>query len=337
MNRILLHALFLFGIDVSCFGADLQFFGDLYLPNHVIEQTQTNIKNPGVFEYLGDILKSSGHNIINFEGVATDYFGDQVHKRFHLRMPVGIGEILRKAGITAATLANNHSMDFGYPGLVDSLRVLRDAGIATAGAGRDAAEATRALRIKVADQDVCVLACSRTFPESFWASFSKAGTAHPLLPELVNKVRRCALTADFTAVSFHWGSEMSNSASSYQRELAQAVIKAGADMVIGHHPHVLQEIEIIEGRPVFYSLGNFAFGSRPSEKTPQGMAVQVTIPQNLVSKTQYELVPLKVSNREVGFRPRLYGPHEFEPVQSLLPSTSFCQKLRDPVRWHCIF
>lgn len=338
MNRKLLHALFLIGMQVPCFGADLQFFGDLYLPAHVLQQTGTTTENPLIFRNLRHLLDSSSHNVINFEGVATNYLGGMQPKQYRLKMPLSVGPILRRVGVTAATLANNHSMDFGYPGLVDTLQVLKDSGISTTGAGRDAMHAARPLLLVVDHLRVCLMAYSRALPENFWATSATPGTAHPAISSLVNEVHRCASLANFTVVSFHWGSEMTKSVAQYQRELAHVVIRAGADAVIGHHPHVLQQIEVIDGKPIFYSIGNFAFGTRPANKHPEGIAVRITLPRAVVERPIYELVPLKVNNWDVKFQPQLLSPQDSDPlVATLGADRRFCRRLVTPAKWRCLF
>jgi poly-gamma-glutamate synthesis protein (capsule biosynthesis protein) len=337
MNRWFLHAYSLLLAAAPAAAADLQLFGDVYLPQHVLEQTATTAEDPRVFTGVRALMASAEHNVVNFEGVATSAFVPLELKRFLLKMPLSTGPILKAAGVTAVTLANNHAMDYGYQGLFDTLSMLREADIAATGAGRDAAEAARPLLLTTAGRLICLQAYSRTLPESFWATATEPGTAHADLSGLVRDVKACAAFAHFTVVSFHWGAETANKAADYQRELAKAAVAAGADLVVGHHPHVLQEIEIIGGKPVFYSLGNFAFGTLPTGKQQEGMAVRVTLPEGSVAKPQYELVPLQVRNSLVNFRPRPLQKGESDPIEAMLPAKHPCRWVAQVRSWRCVF
>jgi poly-gamma-glutamate synthesis protein (capsule biosynthesis protein) len=124
----------------------------------------------------------------------------------------------------------------------------------------------------------------------------------------------------------------------YQRELAHQAINAGAQLVIGHHPHVVQEMEIYKGRPILYSLGNFAFGSTPVGGAPEGLAVRVTPPAAGTDGTGIlELVPLLVQNTEIHFRPRPILAGEVDPLAGLMPKTHPCVWSDDTLRWTCSF
>lgn len=337
MNRWFLHAYSLLLATAPAAAADLQLFGDVYLPQHVLEQTATTAEDPRVFAAVRHLMANTAHNVVNFEGVATSAFVPLELKRFLLKMPLSVGPILKAAGVTAVTLANNHSMDYGYQGLFDTLSVLREADIAATGAGRNAAEASRPLLLAAAGRLICLQAYSRTLPESFWARATEPGTAHADLAGLRRDVQACAAFAHFTVVSFHWGAEMTSKAADYQRELAKAAVAAGADLVVGHHPHVLQEIEIISGKPVFYSLGNFAFGTLPAGKQQEGMAVRVTLPRASVARPQYELVPLQVRNSLVRFQPRPLQKGESDPIEAMLPDKHPCRWVAQARSWRCIF
>jgi poly-gamma-glutamate capsule biosynthesis protein CapA/YwtB (metallophosphatase superfamily) len=109
---------------------------------------------------------------------------------------------------------------------------------------------------------------------------------------------------DILMVSFHWGEELKSEPKKYQIDFAHHAINSGADMVLGHHPHVPQPIEIFKGRPIFYSLGNYAFGTISDNATFS--FASVTRFKNNVP-VQVNLYPLNVNNQEVVFQPRLIG------------------------------
>lgn len=310
--------------------ADLQFFGDLYVPRRVLDETQSTATNPEIFGGVKELLATSTHNVVNLEGAVTAAFVTPELKRFLLKMPFDLPLILRTSGIGVATLANNHSMDFGYQGVFDSQVALSEAGILHTGAGKNRAEATRPIILSAGGRTYCILAYSRTLPQSFWATATTAGTASATLDEMKADIDRCVASGLSPIVSFHWGQEMSPKVAPYQRELARAAIDAGARLIVGHHPHRLQAIEFYKERPIFYSLGNFVFGSLPGGSGQEGMAVRL-------SRGTVEIVPLQVRNGAVRFKPRPLKPDEHDPVRDQLPAKHPCRWQKDERSWLCPF
>jgi poly-gamma-glutamate synthesis protein (capsule biosynthesis protein) len=312
--------------------ADLQFFGDVYVTSRMIGRTGSTAANPAVFGAVRPLLATATHNILNFEGVATDAFIPYEDKSFLLRMPLGAIPILAAAGFNAATLANNHAMDYGFQGLIDTMLGLHASGIAQTGAGRDLRHATTPLMLDAAGTSVCLLAFSRVFPDTFWATMERHGTAHLDYEDTVAAVKRCTSLGLPTVVSFHWGQELSKNAAPYQRALAHLVIDAGAVAVIGHHPHVLQEIETYKSRMIFYSIGNFAFDTLPPNRA-EGMAVRLRLANP--KKPGYDLIPLSVHNAEIGFVPRPLTGDDDDPIEELLETGHKCRFEQDLVYWSC--
>ncbi len=310
--------------------ADLQFFGDVYVPERVLAQTQTTAANPVVFSGVKGLLQSAMHNVVNLEGPVTTAFVPPELKQFLLRMPFELPPILRLAGIDVATLANNHAMDYGYQGVFDTQVALTSAGISYTGAGRNRKEASRPVIVSASGRSYCILAFSRTLPQSFWAGQTTPGTASATMDELERDVGACADSNLYTIVTFHWGQELSNQIMPYQRELARRAIDAGARLVIGHHPHKLQDVEIYKEQPIFYSLGNFAFGSLPDGAGQEGMAVRL-------SRGLLELVPLAVHNGRVKFKPRPLVDGEPDPIGPHLPAIHPCRWQKDDRLWSCPF
>jgi len=306
--------------------ADLQFFGDLFLA--------VRPETPQALTGVAALLASAAHNVVNFEGVVGDAFVPLEVKRHLLKMAPDAADLLAKAGIGVATLANNHAMDFGLPGLVASLLSLQGAGIVTTGAGRNERDALRPVILATERRSVCLLAFTRTLPEGFWAATDRAGTAFADYPTTRALVEGCAASGLFTVVSFHWGRELANEPLPYQREMAKLVIDAGADAVIGHHPHVMQPVEIYKKRPIFYSLGNFAFGSLPSGRVPEGAAVRMQLPEHDDAGPTFEVVPLNVDNAKVRFVPRPLAAGEHDPLAGNLKRLG-CKTLTEPRRWRC--
>jgi len=193
---------------------------------------------------------------------------------------------IRDAGFSVVSWAGNHCMDWGTEGFFDTIAALRGAGLAVVGAGADLAEARRPVFVDLGGTRLAVLAYCSILPMGYWAQDDRPGCA-PLraftlyeqiehdqpgtpprthtfahredLAHLVADVAAAKEQADLVAVSVHWGIHFVRaSIADYQREAAHAAIDAGADVILGHHAHILKGIELYRGRPIFYSLGNFA-------------------------------------------------------------------------------
>ena len=166
-------------------------------------------------------------------------------------------------GVDIVTMANNHILDFGEYGITDSLAALDEAGILHVGAGEDLEQARRPQFIEVKGKTIGCLGTSRVYMAASWA----AGDGHPGVfstydPAMaLASIREAKEKCDYLVVYVHWGIERNTVPEDYQRSMGRSYIDAGADLVVGSHPHVLQEIEYYEEKPIAYSLGNFVFGS----------------------------------------------------------------------------
>jgi len=175
-------------------------------------------------------------------------------------------QTMRDAGITVLTLANNHILDYREEGLVDTIGHLEAAGIKYAGAGLDSKKAAKPALLDIAGMEVAVLAASDVVPEGFAADKKKPGIVSMKnagsFMKLIRKARKDNPDA-LLVLSLHWGVEATLTPSDRQKTLARKFIDAGADLIVGHHPHRIQGVEFYKGRPIFYSLGNFVFDSNP--------------------------------------------------------------------------
>jgi poly-gamma-glutamate synthesis protein (capsule biosynthesis protein) len=224
------------------------------------------------------------------------------NKQFTLRVgPVAV-EALKAAGIGVVTLANNHILDFGPQALQDTLAVLGENGILFSGAGMDLDDARAPALIKSGDRTLAFLSYSLTFPLEFYASAGRPGTAPGYKEYVKRDIERLRSQADLVIVSFHWGAELMSTAKDYQKDLGRKAIDWGADLVLGHHPHILQELEVYRGRLIAYSLGNFVFGSE-SDKTNSSIILLCTFKGK--SLARIEVVPLDVNNYRVAYQPRV--------------------------------
>ena len=215
---------------------------------------------------------------------------------------------LAHAGYTLLTRANNHTMDFGSEALESTLQALDQQGLGHAGAGHDLTEARKPAIVEVKGRKVAVLAYSLTYPQEFWASKDRPGCAPAdgyLMKEDIQAAR--AQGADLVIVCCHWGQEKHTRLRSYQPNLAHLAIDAGADAVVGHHPHIWQGLEVYNGKPIAYAIGNFAFGTLTSIKD-SGILYLTFDEKNQWAGGQ--VLPLNVYNHQVAFTPRPMGDKE---------------------------
>lgn len=203
----------------------------------------------------GDIVIGNLENPLSLRGTPVK------NKEYTFRgLPEAAGG-MRNAGINMVSLANNHIMDYGPEALADTLDLLNQAGIAYAGAGANSAEAYKHTTFGVKGKKVAFFAYSAVVPEGSWATATRPGmaTTREKWSTRLEAIEAASKENDYVIVSFHWGLEYEDHPQEYQRDFARRVIDAGADMVIGHHPHVIQGIELYKGRIIAYSLGDFVF------------------------------------------------------------------------------
>jgi poly-gamma-glutamate synthesis protein (capsule biosynthesis protein) len=222
-------------------------------------------------------------------------------KKFRFLAEPEVAVALRKSGINLVTLANNHSMDFGATALAETQQHLEQAGIAWVGAGENLAEARKMALYTIKQKKIAFLGYSLTQPTEFFAGRGRPGTTPGFKNIYVEDIARARQQADYVIVSFHWGTEGKSNVQPYQRVAAHNAIEAGADVIIGHHPHVLRGIERYKKGIIFYSLGNFVFASK-SKTADAGAIVRLRFSEG---KREAELLPLDILHRRVGFQPRL--------------------------------
>ena len=184
-------------------------------------------------------------------------------KQYTFRLPPSRVNLLKEMGIDVVTLANNHILDFGTDPLIDSGTTLDVAGIDYVGAGENLERAKKLLLRRVNGTTIGYLGASRVYMDASWAATAgRPGVFSTYDPrDLVAEIEAAREVCDYLVVYVHWGIERDTKPQEYQRTLAMNYIDAGADLVVGSHPHVLQGVEYYNGKPILYSLGNFVFGS----------------------------------------------------------------------------
>lgn len=263
-------------------------------------------------------LATGDINLANLESPIAAGGNEFKEKLFRFRSEPAVAPALRKAGFNLVTLANNHSMDFGPEALFETTRHLASAGIDWIGAGDTLGNARRIALYSIKGKRVAFLGYSLTQPLEFFAGTARPGTAPGYEKLVANDVASARRQADYVIVTIHWGREGSGTIQPYQQRTGRAAIDAGADAVIGHHPHVLQGVERYKNGIIFYSLGNFAFAS--TSRTAD-YAAMVRLRLNGSSR-RTEVIPLDVLASRVHFQPRILDGARGAKVISQINSLS---------------
>jgi hypothetical protein len=224
---------------------------------------------------MRDLIKGADLAIANFENPAPNRF------RYHTSGTVfsadpALLKGLSNAGIDWVSLANNHIGDAGRNGIIQTIRNLKKEGIASGGAGKNKTAARKPTILEAGGQKVALLGYD-TIARVYNADADTPGSARLTKPAVkadVKKAREAG--ADVVIVFPHWGTEYDPTPFPRQRELAKTAIDAGADMVIGNHAHWAAAMEVYEGKPIWYALGNFIFDQTWSELTMEGMTLELT-------------------------------------------------------------
>lgn len=197
---------------------------------------------------------------------------------------------LKNAGFDVLSLANNHTFDFGEKGLLDTLSALDVEGVVHVGAGKDDVEAGQPMFVNANGIQFAFLAYTDQRISGREAGEGRPGAAF-MRPERMKAAVEGARTfADVVIVSMHAGQEYEPEPDEYQIAFARAAIDAGADMVVGHHPHVVQSAEIYQGKPIYYSLGNFVFDQMWNEDVRTGLVLEVVFGREGVLRTSFQPV-----------------------------------------------
>lgn len=244
--------------------------------------------------FLGDIMLSRGVDIVmrrnedftypfllswektrqadvtfgNLEGPISER-GTNVGSIYSFRANPEAVSGLEYAGIDVVSLANNHIYDWGEVAITDTVDILESRGIGTAGAGKNYSDANAPFVLTKKGISIGFLAYTNLYGENQKATETKAGISdlnylESAIGELKNRV-------DIVVVSLHWGDEYIKEPSEADRAFGRRIVDLGADIVVGHHPHVVREIEQYGNGWIVYSLGNFVFDQTFSEDTRTGL------------------------------------------------------------------
>ena len=227
------------------------------------------------FAGFAPLFAGADIRIANLECVVATT-GEAGSKNYTFRAHPRVLPVLRRH-LDGVTLANNHSGDFGREAFAEMLGLLRQNGLAQAGGGMNLAEAHTPWIVERKGLRIAILSYNEFMPRSFEALHDAPGTAWSEDEQVVADIRRARSVhrADLVIPFMHWGWENEHSANARQRLLARKMIDAGADAVIGGHPHVTQDIEHYQGKPIVYSVGNFVMKETDNEAQRQAWVLRM--------------------------------------------------------------
>lgn len=283
-------------IVVSVCHADtlnIVFTGDILLDRGVRRVIDKHGVDHLFTEGVDSVFRSAQVVVGNLECPATK-IQSPVQKLYIFRGEPEWVETLKKHGITHLNLANNHSIDQGREGLMDTRQNIIDAGMTPIGAGANMTEAAEPILLSKTPRNVWLVPSLRLALENYAYLPDKPCVSQEPMDSLLNRVHRLR-KADSTAViivSLHWGGEHTMHPVKSQRWDARQIIRAGADVLVCHHTHTLQDVEDINGHSVFYSIGNFIFDQSKPENT-KACIVRLKITGKTVTT---EAIPIEIKN-----------------------------------------
>ncbi len=254
----------------------LMFVGDIMLSRQVGSRMEKENNWQWPFLKIADSLKEADILFGNLEGPISDK-GKNLGSIYSFRTDPRAVEGLNFAGFDVLSLANNHMFDWGRDALEDTFKKLKEAGISYAGGGMNENEAYASIIKEIRGLKITFLAyCSEG--STYWAATAdKSGIAWFKEERLKKDIAQAKTLADLVVVSMHFGEEYQQKPNAVQKSFARLAIDSGADLVVGHHPHVLQSIEEYKQGFIAYSLGNFIFDQNFSPQTRESMILKIIV------------------------------------------------------------
>ena len=261
----------------------LLFVGDIMLSRLIgdIMVKKNDWRYP--FLEMADFLKSADITFGNVEGPISSR-GTKVGSIYSFRSDPRAIEGLLYAGFDVLSIANNHIWDYGADAVRDTLTLLKDAGIGIIGGGIDYQEAHKPLIKEVKGMKVAFLGYTDLISSSLGLKTAKPAIAFLDIDRAISDVKEARKVTDLVVISLHWGNEYETTQNPNQEKIAKSLIDAGANLIIGHHPHVIQPVEEYGGGYIAYSLGNFVFDQSFSPDTKTGLLLKVTLKNKKIVK-----------------------------------------------------
>lgn len=268
------------------------FAGDILFDDHYavmakLQQRGGGIENAFSQEML-DVTRDADIFMVNNEFPYTDRGAPTENKKFTFRAKPEYASYLLDMGADIVSLANNHAYDYGEVSLLDSIDTLNGIGMPFAGAGRNLEEAVKPVYFIANDFKIAFISATQIErtdnPDTKEATETSPGVFRCWNADrLLEVVRNAKAVSDYVIVYIHWGTESTDEIDWAQKEQAPKIAEAGADLIIGDHPHVLQPIGYSGETPVFYSLGNYFFNSKAQDTC----LVKLTLDENGTKSLQF--------------------------------------------------
>jgi poly-gamma-glutamate capsule biosynthesis protein CapA/YwtB (metallophosphatase superfamily) len=297
----------------------LVFTGDVMLSRTVGQRMAAQKDWALPFHLIADTLSSADIRYCNLECTVSDR-GHNLHHLYSFRADPRVLEGLKAADFNVVSQANNHTYDWGPEALLDSVERLRAAGIEPVGAGQNSLAAHYPLLVNVGGLRIAFLAYVAIDPKEAAAGVDRPGVAWLDPAQALADIRFSRPLADIVIVCPHWGVEYAPKPTSDQVELAHQMIDAGADLIVGSHPHVMQPLEKYHAHWIAYSLGNFVFDQQ-DPATHRGLMLRVTVRDKQIS----EVIPIDIrinSNYQAALAPAEGQPSSQLLAERKLPSLS---------------
>jgi len=256
------------------------------------------------FEQMAPYLQSADLTFGNLECSLSQQGTPIPGKGIWLRGDPGAAAALRKAGFDVLSVANNHILDYDSPALLDTLEYLRNQEIDPVGAGSNLEEAVKPVFKEVNGFKIAFVAATEmadifwdySYPRTFEAKEDRPGVQKLDPDQLVEAVAALKDEVDLIVVSLHWGTEYSDYPLEVQRETAHRLVDAGAKLVIGHHPHCLQGLEVYKDSLIAYSLGNFVFDKQRLSKCQETVLLKIFFKDLTIEKA--EIIPVMIKDAQ---------------------------------------
>ncbi len=291
----------------------LIFVGDIMLNRGVEYMVKKYGKGDYKFPFLKivDFLKEADILFGNLESPISDK-GKKVGSIYSFRTEPKAIEGLKFAGFDILSVANNHIFDYGREAMEDTFLRLKEAGIDYLGGGFDEKEAYFPIIKEIKKTKIAFLSYTN-LGSPFWkAEGKRSGIAWLEKERMEKEIKKAKEKADLVIVSFHFGEEYFSKPTNFQIQISKAAINAGADLVIGHHSHVIQPIEKYKGKYIAYSLGNFVFDQKFSKETMKGLMLKVLIENSKIK----EVVPIEIKINKY-FQPETWQRESFELIGNI--------------------
>ncbi len=282
----------------------ISFTGDLNFDDRT--GTMQNLKNNGLDAALSpdvqELMRSADILMINNECTFSTRGEPLAGKAYTFRSDPENVSLLKQLGVSIAGIANNHVCDYGLDALTDTIATLKSAGIPYVGAGNDLDEAKKPWYFIANGRKIAFVAATqieRTYNYTKEATDTTAGVLKTLHPDkFVEVIKEAKTQSDYVIAFVHWGTEGTNYYEADQVALAEAFVQAGADAIIGGHTHCLQGMSYIGDVPVIYSLGNFWFGSTPTDGVNKKDTAIVQLILASDGGVQFRFIPCVQQNRQ---------------------------------------